>query len=173
MSMRVQDLQKWGQVHFSAQAWGWLQGGRYYRKNVPVPAYKHRYAAGPDPVNIVLFASIFILSGFLLYSVVNTMRYVPALETQRGLTPFTGSSVQGAGGREETTGNVAGSDPIYTGSSVQGAGGSEASAAVAAPKPWYEKPPYVRESLLSERIAGYRTFKETAQLKTIQSGILK
>lgn len=148
MSMRVHDLQN-----------------TFAHKH-----YKYRRAAGPDPVNIVLFASIFILSGFLLYSVVNTMRYVPALETQRGLTPLTGSSVQGAvngAGSDPGAGqHKQGSDPIYTQGGLTPSTGTQS-------KPWYEKPPYVREGLLSERIAGYRTYKETAQLKTNQSGILK
>lgn len=146
MSMRVHDLQN-----------------TFAHKH-----YKYRRAAGPDPVNIILFASIFILSGFLLYSVVNTMRYVPALETQRGLTmaegnlsvvtPFAGNVEHAQRGLTPAEAHPIGGLPPSTGTQS---------------KPWYEKPPYVREGLLSERIAGYRTFKETAQLKTNQSGILK
>ena len=168
MSMRVHDLQKWGQVHFSAQASGWLHRGRFYGKNVPVPAYRHKRASGPDPVNIVLFASIFILSGFLLYSIVNTIRYVPALETQRGLTMAEGN----LSGVAPFVGNVEHAQQGLTPAQAHPIGGLTPSTGTQS-KPWYEKPPYVREGLLSERIAGYRAMKGDMQKENIQAGILK
>lgn len=141
MSMRVHDLQH-----------------PYLNKH-----YRHKRAAGPDPVNIVLLACIFVLSSYFVYSVVTTSRYVPSFEdtrivTQRGLTPFAV--------------NVDHTRRDLSPAEVQSSG-SQTTFTETQSKAWDEKPPYVRESIISSTMVGTRFMKTQAQEKNQHTGILR